>query len=172
MELVTLTLVDRERLLEWLNDFRSAGETRFDFMLQKVQTDYPAYVAERRRFERGEGLAEGFSPATDYFLERDGQVFVGSLSLRHVLVPRLQVEGGHIGYAVRPSERRKGYATRMLALALEKARQLGLERVLVTCDTDNVPSARVIEKNGGVLENYARSPYTGKQISRYWIQLI
>jgi predicted acetyltransferase len=80
-------------------------------------------------------------------------------------------EGGHIGYGVRPSERGKGYGTEVCRRTLEAARGLGLARVLITCDTDNPASARIIEKNGGVLENEVRSRETGKMKRRYWVTL-
>ncbi|MEZ5097877.1 MAG: GNAT family N-acetyltransferase [Nocardioides sp.] len=94
----------------------------------------------------------------------DGDL-VGFLAIRHALNDFLREEGGHIGYSVRPSRRREGHATLALALALAEARALGIERALVTCDTDNVASARTIERNGGVLEDVRH----GKR--RYWIDL-
>lgn len=78
---------------------------------------------------------------------------VGRISLRHVLTPWLLEVGGHIGYAVRPTARRKGHATRALALMLPIAAAYGIDKVLVTCDEDNVGSRKVIEANGGVLED-------------------
>jgi predicted acetyltransferase len=87
------------------------------------------------------------------------------------LNPDLEIEGGHIGYAIRPSLRKMGYGTLILTLTLEKARALGLRGVLVTCDTENLGSARIIEKNGGVLESVAISPDSNKKISRYWIEI-
>lgn len=89
--------------------------------------------------------------------------FVGFLALRHGLTAWLFEEGGHIGYSVRPSRRREGHATRALALAVRRAAALGLDRVLVTCDEDNVGSARTIEACGGVYEDSRN----GKR--RYWI---
>ncbi|MHB8934154.1 MAG: GNAT family N-acetyltransferase, partial [Bellilinea sp.] len=91
--------------------------------------------------------------------------------LRHRLTPLLEEEGGHIGYDIRPSERGKGYATLLLALTLEKARESGMAGVLVTCDEDNIASARVIEKNKGQLLNTVVSQTSGKQVRRYWIDL-
>ena len=79
--------------------------------------------------------------------------------------------GGHIGYGVRPSERRKGYATLMLRLVLDKARAMGIERVLITCDKDNLASARVIQKNGGVLDSESYSEQAKRVTQRYWIEL-
>ncbi len=92
----------------------------------------------------------------------DEQV-VGFLALRHSLTAWLLEEGGHIGFAVRPSQRGQGHATRALALAVRRSAELGLDRVLLTCDEDNVASARTIERNGGVYEDSRN----GKR--RYWI---
>ena len=103
----------------------------------------------------------------DYFwiTEGDpGEEVVGFLALRHTLTAWLLEEGGHIGYSVRPSRRGQGHATRALALAVGRAAELGLGRVLLTCDADNVASARTIESNGGVYEDTRN----GKR--RYWIR--
>lgn len=81
------------------------------------------------------------------------------------------MESGHIGYSVPPSERRKGYATGQLRLSLFKAKKLGLEKVLITCDKANIGSAKTIQKVGGILENEINSPDTGKIVQRYWIEL-
>ncbi|HTS19284.1 MAG TPA: GNAT family N-acetyltransferase [Verrucomicrobiae bacterium] len=120
----------------------------------------------------GIGLPEGWVPAHTFWLVRDGRTVLGVLQLRHALTPFLESEGGHIGYSVRPSERGKGYATRMLAMALTEARRLGMKRVLITCDRENAASARVIQKNGGKLENEVASQVPGRAVTqRYWIGL-
>lgn len=91
------------------------------------------------------------------------------INIRHRLNEYLLQFGGNIGYSVRPSQRRKSYATEMLALALEECRKLGLNRALVTCDKTNIGSAKTIQKNGGVLENEVLE---GDRITqRYWIAL-
>jgi predicted acetyltransferase len=102
----------------------------------------------------------------DYYWIVDGEPaeVVGFLAFRHELNAFLLEEGGHIGYAVRPGRRRQGHATRALGLAVRRAAELGLKRVLVTCDDDNVASAATIIANGGVLEDVRK----GKQ--RYWIE--
>jgi predicted acetyltransferase len=92
-----------------------------------------------------------------------GGDLIGFLNLRHTLNDWLLEEGGHIGYSICPSRRREGHATRALALAVRHAAELGIERALVTCDDDNVASARTIEKCGAVLEDVRN----GKR--RYWI---
>lgn len=107
--------------------------------------------------------------ATQYIaIDATGRI-VGVIQLRHDLTPHLREVGGHIGYSVRPSEEGKGCATEMLRLCLEEARKLGLPKVLITCDEDNIGSARVIEKNGGVLEDIRATSEGSKK--RYWITL-
>lgn len=115
----------------------------------------------------GEGLPEGFVPGSSYWLVC-GQRMLGTCNLRHRLNENLLKYGGHIGYSIRPSERRKGYATILLRLAIGKARDRGIDRVLVTCDKDNIASARVIQKNGGVLESEVLTE-EGTLGQRYWI---
>jgi predicted acetyltransferase len=119
--------------------------------------------------ERGENLRADQVPSTFLFAFA-GTSIVGRVSIRHSLSPYLEVFGGHIGYVVVPEYRRQGYATAILRQALQIARRkLGLARVLVTCDDDNVGSIRTIEKNGGVLESIVTGPFGGKPKRRYWI---
>ena len=103
----------------------------------------------------------------DYYWITDGdgadEEVVGFLALRHTLTAWLLEEGGHIGYSVRPSHRGRGHASRALGLAVRRSAELGLDRVLLTCDEPNVASARTIERNGGVYEDTRN----GKR--RYWI---
>ena len=103
-------------------------------------------------------------PCSYFWIVEDGEL-VGFLAMRHELNEWLLNEGGHIGYSIRPSRRRQGHAARALGLALDEARAIGLDRVLVTADEENRPSWRAIEANGGVLEDSR----AGKR--RYWIDL-
>jgi predicted acetyltransferase len=119
--------------------------------------------------ERGVNLAPDHVPST-FLFAFDGSRIVGRVSIRHALNDFLARVGGHIGYAVVPEFRRRGHATEMLRLALGIAHdRLGIDRVLVTCDDDNVGSIRTIEKNGGVLENVVSGPDLQKPKRRYWI---
>lgn len=83
----------------------------------------------------------------------DGDEWLGRLSIRHELTPHLREIGGHIGYVIRPSARRQGHATRMLAVSLPIAARLGIDPALITCDTDHVASRKVIESCGGEFDD-------------------
>jgi predicted acetyltransferase len=96
---------------------------------------------------------------------------MGTLSLRHELNDMLMRIAGHIGYQIRPSQRQRGYGTELLRLGLQKARQLGLTRVLVTCDENNIASQKVIVYNGGQLENSVAVEGSHIPKLRYWIDL-
>ena len=114
---------------------------------------------------------EGRVPSNIYLAirERDGRI-VGVADLRHHIDhPILGTWGGHTGYYVRPTERRKGYATEILRLNLEKFRQRGIRRVMITCSVDNAASEKVILANGGVFEK--KVPGDGTIIKRYWVTL-
>src|SRR5665647_3411714 len=93
----------------------------------------------------------------------DGDEYLGRLSIRHQLTDALREFGGHIGYMVRPSARGQGHARALLAAALPIARDLGIDPALLTCDADNVGSRRVIESNGGVLEDQREDKL------RFWV---
>jgi predicted acetyltransferase len=128
--------------------------------LDRAAKDFPAWVRDWRGVHVRWGV-----PCTVFWYVA-GQEYLGTLVLRHLLTPELADVGGHIGYHVVPPWRRRGHATRMLAAGLAEARALGLDRVLLTCDTGNEPSRRVILANGGVPDG--RSGHD----DRFWIDLL
>ena len=103
-----------------------------------------------------------------YDIKRD--VMVGAVHIRHYLNDKLLFDGGHIGDGIRPTERRNGYGTKIISLALDACKKLGIEKVLITCNKNNIASAKAIQKNGGILENEVIDE-DGKIIQRYWINL-
>jgi predicted acetyltransferase len=130
-----------------------------------------AYIDRLKAVRAGTDLADGWVPMTTFWFVKDGTQVIGVSRLRHALTPRLQQVGGHIGYTIRPSARRKGYGASLLAHTLVEARALGLERVLLTCDADNLGSRAIIERNGGQLDSEVPSPESGTLVRRYWIEL-
>lgn len=142
---------------------------QFDFLLGwDDRASWPDLVQRTHRWRLGQDLPPGWVPSTFLVAAVDGQI-VGRTSIRHELNDFLLAEGGHVGYAVLPAYRRRGYATEILRQSLVIARSQGVDRVLVTCDEDNVASVRVIERCGGVLENVTKAPDGGPGTKRYWI---
>jgi len=135
-------------------------------------TDVPEWLARIQAMENKETVPENLVTADQYLYVRQAdRRVVGMIQLRHELNAVLLEHGGHIGYSVRPSQRRKGYAKRMLADCLTLCRARGLGRVLVTCNQLNEASRRTILANGGVLENAVFVPSENKTFERYWIML-
>jgi predicted acetyltransferase len=156
----------RPELSAMAEEYAAAGDERY----REVLEDFDGYMRGLARYAAGVNLPAGHVPSSQFFLIHRGEI-VGHSALRHRLTPALEHEGGHIGYDIRPRARRRGYGTLILALTLERARSLGLARALLTCDTDNTASARIIELNGGALAARVISNRTGKVISQYWIEL-
>lgn len=126
-----------------------------------------------RKFDNTQDWLDQLEPLTTQYIcvrEEDGCV-VGVIQIRHRFNEFLEKYAGHIGYCVRPSERRKGYAARMLAQTLPECARLGIYDVLITCLADNEASRRTILKNGGVYESTVLEPESRSLIERYWIHL-
>lgn len=172
LTLIRLTLEHRLLLLSMLEDYQTAGEQFLPQpLLEQLQTDFATLVQQLHAEEADRNLPAGKVPQSTLWLMRNPTELSGRVNLRHRLTPALEHHGGHIGYSIRPSRRGQGYGTKMLALALNEARQLGLSKVLMTCDADNLASARGIERNGGILDSQGVSDLSGKLIARYWIAL-
>ncbi|WP_225102858.1 GNAT family N-acetyltransferase [Streptomyces sp. CoH27] len=122
---------------------------------------FTAYVARLRTHAQQTDSEAPVTGRTLWWTE--GDQFLGFASVRHSLTPALRERGGHIGYVIRPSARRRGHATALLAAALQFASSLGVESALLTCDAGNIASRRVIESNGGVLEDERAG------VLRFWV---
>jgi predicted acetyltransferase len=140
----------------------------FVFLLGwEPELPWDAYLSQLADAQLESKLERGRVPATLLVAEVD-ELLVGRVSIRHRLNAALTDVGGHIGYGVRPAHRGKGFATEMLRQAVTKIRQLGVARILVTCDDDNIASIRSIERNGGQLQD-VRPFADGTRKRRYWI---
>jgi predicted acetyltransferase len=171
MEIIRLGLEHEAALREFLDDFAAAGETEIPAYFADPAWTHAEIVETFAKQSRGEGLKEGWVPGTTFFLVHEAGI-LGVANLRHWLTDPLLRFGGHVGFSVRPSERRKGHATCLLEGVMEYARaNLKTKRLLVTCDPANAASARVIEKCGGVFEDESVYEPMDRSVRRYWISL-
>ena len=166
--LVKLTPEYRPQLEDMMTEWLAAEQNFSPYAIRRNDyRDFEYYLEHLEIKEERDGRVPD---STFFCLDLDRNIFAGAVNIRHYLNEDLLFSGGHIGDGIRPSERRKGYATAMIRLALEECRKLGIRRVLMTCDKDNVASARTIIKNGGILENEIINE-EGVPEQRYWIDL-
>lgn len=167
LKLVKLEKKYQNQLMEMMEEWEKTGEKIVPYAIRKV--DYHDFDSYLESLEVKDDK-EGFVPDSTFFcLDTERNILVGAVNIRHYLNDALLLNGGHIGDGVRPSERRKGYATEMIKLALEECKKLGLDKVLMVCDKNNIGSAKSIQKNGGILENEVL--VDGILEQRYWIEI-
>ncbi len=155
--------------LEALQEFQAEGR-HLEPSLEEIAADFARFVQHLRELADRTKLKPGWVPGSDFWLI-DGSDYIGRLSLRHELNEQLLQMGGHIGYEIRPSRRRQGYGKLILKYGLEQAKAFGLERVLLTCDEDNLGSRKIIESQGGKLENIIEVERWPVPVCCYWISL-
>jgi predicted acetyltransferase len=157
--------------LSMLADFEANDAQSADFY-SSARADFAAYVEGVLDEERGRNLRDGWVPCTHRWLIESGGEVVGVTRLRHNIdTPFLSTDGGHIGYDVAPSHRRKGHGHTALRVALSEAMGLGIQRVLLVAAKENVASRSVIERQGGELESIAFSEFWGEHLCRYWLNM-
>ena len=167
LKLVKLEPKYRRHLEEMLAEWYATGEKIIPYSIRRLDyRDFEHYLENLEIKDTSLGLVPD---STFFCLDQERDIFVGAVNIRHYLNEGLLLNGGHIGDGVRPSERRKGVATKMIGLALGECRKLGIGRVLMVCDKDNIGSAKSIQRNGGVLENEVCVDGVVEQ--RYWIEV-
>lgn len=167
LKLVKLTKEYKELLNEMMEEWWYADEKIVPYAIRKKDYhDFEAYIDSLEEKDESNGRVPD---STFFCLDTDTNTFVGAVNIRHYLNESLLLNGGHIGDGVRPSRRGEGIATKMIAMALEECKKLGLEKVLMVCDKDNIASRRTIEKNGGILENEIE--VDGNVEQRFWITI-
>lgn len=164
------TIDDEQNVLDYKQEFLVSGQKMAGVGgLDRIE-DFNEWLVKIINDTNKNTCGEGRVPSTLYLVYRyKDDKLVGMLQIRHSLNEFLLQHGGHIGDSVRPSEQGKGYATEQISLALERCLDLGINKVLMTCDKNNIASARTIQKNNGKLENEILNK--GETIQRYWIDL-
>ncbi|MBR3356994.1 MAG: GNAT family N-acetyltransferase [Solobacterium sp.] len=167
LKLVKASMLYQKQITQMLDEWYAAGEKIIPYAIRKEDYhDFEKYLDSLEVKDTSTGLVPD---STFFCLDEDRDIMVGAVNIRHYLNDALLKDGGHIGDGVVPSERRKGIASEMIALALKECTKLGIDRVLMVCSKDNIGSARSIIKNGGILENEISAG--GTIVQRYWIEL-
>lgn len=170
VSLLTPTTDLQEEYLDFYNEWKDSGETMIPWVITKDPSNFPAMVQELLDAHNGINVPESWVPDSTYWLVTDHNRIIGAVNIRHSLTEHLFNAGGHIGYGIRPSERRKGYAMKLLALSLEKAKELNITKALVVCDEVNTASEKTILHNGGLRdEDFIEED--GNVVRRFWIEL-
>ena len=160
------------QIVEYRQEFLDAGDSMDGCGPLRRIEDPEEYIKTCAEYENKQTVPSHLVPATQLFLIRKSDNrLVGMLQVRHCFNDYLEKYAGHIGYSVRPSERRKGYAKEMLKMALPFCRELGLDKVLITCIDGNVGSEKTILANGGVYESTVYEPNEKEYLKRFWITI-
>lgn len=165
-----------------ISDLEAAADYRAEFLASGDSMDGCSHLRKYENMagwydwickaEQRETCPPNWVPDSQYISVRksDGRL-VGMLDIRHELNEACLNLFGNIGYSIRPSERCRGYATIQLTLAKEICKEMGMEKILISCHKENTASARTIIKNGGILENEVVDHRNGEVLQRYWISL-
>lgn len=168
LELILPTIEYKKQIEKYKKDMIDAGSS-MDGCGTLRGDDVETWLKKSDDWREGKNLPEGFVPSTQYIcVRKNDNKIVGMLQIRHQLNDFLFNFGGHVGDSVAVGERNKGYGKRLLALGLEKCKELGIKRVLITCKDTNVASRKCIIANGGQYED-TRNKGEGINLERYWI---
>lgn len=167
MKLVEPNSAYKEQYHKMIEDWKSTGEFMVPFSIRYDISDFDAFIKKTNSFKTKRD--EGFVHHSTFWLMDESDNILGVSNLRHYLNDKLLIQGGHIGYGIRPSERRKGYATKILELSLIEAKKLGIDKALITCYKENIGSTKTIIKNGGKL--WKEHNVEGKEVLNFWIDI-
>lgn len=168
MEIIEYNNIPQHEYEKYISEWEATGEIIVPMASARQGKSFAEVQKHWQMLQTEIMLQKGFVPSTLYFLVNEGRI-LGAISFRHQLIPCLLLNGGHIGYGIRPSERGKGYATVMLKLLLQQINPENYPQVMLSCDEDNPASAKTIENCGGVLQD--KVEYEGVMTRRYWIRL-
>lgn len=171
VHLIKPTTEYRNEYISFYEDWKKSGDDMVPWVIEKDPSDFTSMIDFLYSEDSDYKLTNiNWVPHSTYWLTNEENKIVGAVNIRHRLNQKLLNSGGHIGYGIRPSERRKGYATILLSASLQKTRELGLKKVLIVCNKGNIGSERTIIKNGGKFDSeYIEE--NGNIVRRFWIEL-
>lgn len=162
----------KDEIASYRSEFLEAGSSMDGTGTLRRNDNPEDWLEYNKLLEKKETMPKGMVTSTQFvFVRESDRRIVGMIQIRHYFNDYLKKYGGNIGYSVRPSERRKGYAKKMLSLILPECRKLSLQKVLITCIDGNLGSERTILANGGVYENTVFCEEDGEYLKRFWITL-
>ena len=166
------TSENASQIKEYRQEFLDSGDSMDGCGPVRRYDDPEEYIKVCKEYEDPQKVPSNLVPATQFFFVRKSDNrLVGMIQVRHCFNDYLEKYAGHIGYSVRPSERRRGYAKKMLKMTLPFCREIGLDRVLVSCIDGNIGSEKTILANGGVYESTVHEPNEDRDLKRFWIKL-
>lgn len=161
-----------ESYRQLVHEFVDCGEKLVPFTLSFPNHDFSEFLRKLDACSRGEEIPPGFVPHSTFWLVHDDIEVVGVSNLRHKLTDALKIEGGNIGYGIRPGARGRGFAHILVRRTLDRARAMGILEAWLTCGKSNHASIRTIVRNGGVLESEGFVEARGEIVQRYRIDLL
>lgn len=160
----------KSKYIDFYQEWKESGEEMIPFVIKKDPKNFQSMLNYLSDCEKGIEPLESWIPESSTYWLIDKNEMIGVVNIRHHLTEPLFNDGGHIGYGIRPSKRKKGYATRILSLGLKKAKELNLEKVLIVCNSTNIASKKVILNNGGISDKDFIDE-NNNTLKRYWIDL-
>jgi predicted acetyltransferase len=170
-ELVKPHFKYKDSFIEAVREYQAEGLPNYLGMsADKLDDDFDNFLDDISDATTGTNLPVGYVPHSVWWLV-EGNEYLGRVDIRHQLNEYLRNEGGQIGYDIRPTQRGMGYGKLILKLGLKKAKELGFTKILITCDITNLPSKKVIEANGGILEDVRPTRPGQPDKARFWIEV-
>jgi len=169
LHLVVPTLQLEEQFWNYINEWKTNNERVTPAASDPGDLNFMSWFDRQEKMKDVNTVPIGLVTCEQFFLTDNNSRILGTIDIRHQLNDYLFKYGGNIGYGIRPSERKKGYAKIMLELTLDKCKEKGMDKILITCLKDNIGSVKTITANHGVLENEVVENNQVKQ--RYWITL-
>lgn len=160
------SILFKDSFLEFVEDVKNTGYESYE-LYTKAEEDFQEFVTDLTNSSKGFNIPQGWVPCSSYWLVDDSGEVVGVIRIRHRVDSDYLQMIGHIGYEIKSSRRKEGYGSKLLELGLTEARKIGLEKVLITCDEDNVGSIRIIEKFNGKYKKSFVDDESGKNVLQY-----